>query len=294
MPKQYINKTEEELLNRKFCNFIYSNNNAPAIRNNLFKEISKYKQVDSWGKVLNNMGMLSPNKLDTQSQYKFSIACENALYYGYTTEKIIDPFIARSVPIYWGNPDIASEFNEKAFINVHNFKTLEELTKYIKSIDEDDNKYIDMLNEGLTILPPPTKKANSNSKSKINIQKTCFIKSPTEIKNDLEKFILNMFNQPIEEAYRAPRQSFFIKKYEKLYTDGCEATHIEKNPLKWILFAKSNTNVIYIQILGIKLYLQNILIGLRIFINKFFDIRFKKDSIIKLFGITIYKRSIKK
>lgn len=58
LPKQYINKTEEELLNRKFCNFIYSNNNAPAIRNNLFKEISKYKQVDSWGKVLNNMGML--------------------------------------------------------------------------------------------------------------------------------------------------------------------------------------------------------------------------------------------
>lgn len=155
LSKQYINKTEEELLNRKFCNFIYSNNNAPAIRNNLFKEISKYKQVDSWGKVLNNMGMLSPNKLYTQSQYKFSIACENALYYGYTTEKIIYPFIARSVPIYWGNPDIASEFNEKAFINVHNFKTLEELTKYIKSIDEDDNKYIDMLNEGLTILPPP-------------------------------------------------------------------------------------------------------------------------------------------
>src|SRR5207249_8371440 len=43
------------------------------------------------------------------SQYKFTIAFENSSYPGYHTEKILDPMMVDSLPIYWGNPCIRSE-----------------------------------------------------------------------------------------------------------------------------------------------------------------------------------------
>lgn len=121
----------------KFCVFICSNN--VAFRNRFFKRLCKYKKVESWGKVLNNMGQELPkvwevedkkSKKETRGyipqeflkQYKFTIAFENASHPGYTSDRKIEPMRANSIPIYWGNPLIEREFNTKSFINYHDFE----------------------------------------------------------------------------------------------------------------------------------------------------------------------------
>ena len=143
-------KIDDNLLNRKFCNFIYSNTSCPT-RNNFFNKLSKYKKIDSGGRCLNNIGYLVDDKLEFQSKYKFSIAFENEAYRpnrnGYTTEKIMQPMLSNSIPIYWGNTLIYKEFNDKSFINYHKFKSEDDLIDYIIFLDQNDDKYMEILRE---------------------------------------------------------------------------------------------------------------------------------------------------
>ena len=48
--------------------------------------------------------------------YKFSFAMENSAGPGYITEKIVSSYLANTIPIYWGAPDVASYLNPNAFI----------------------------------------------------------------------------------------------------------------------------------------------------------------------------------
>lgn len=132
---------------RKFCNFVYSNGKASE-RIEFFKLLSKYKSIDSPGKVLNNM--LNTNsgvrydyksKLEFLANYKFTIAFENESYPGYTTEKIIHPLLVGSIPIYWGNPLIKDEFDERLFINLNNYSSFEEVIDEIITIDSNSRMY---------------------------------------------------------------------------------------------------------------------------------------------------------
>ena len=140
----------ESLVKRKFCNFVVSNN-ACQERNSFYTELSKYKKVDSGGRFANNIGGPVDNKVNFQSDYKFSIAFENNAYRpqhpGYTTEKIMEPMTVNSIPIYWGNPEIDKEFNTKSFINVYDYDSIDDVIDYIIELDKDDNKYLELLNQ---------------------------------------------------------------------------------------------------------------------------------------------------
>lgn len=150
--------TDEEALNRKFCNFVYSNAKdgwAAKLRQDFAKKLMKYKHVDCPGKVLNNMSddAISPREGDWQTgklefikNYKFTIAFENCLLDGYMTEKMLDPLCAHSIPIYWGNPSIKNDFREEAFICANGYEErLDELVERVISLDKDDDAYLKML-----------------------------------------------------------------------------------------------------------------------------------------------------
>ena len=143
-------KVNDYLYNRKFCNFIVSNG-ACSIRNNFFEKLSKYKKVDSGGRYVNNIGYIVNDKLKFQSNYKFSMAFENDAYRtnrdGYTTEKILEPMIVNSVPIYWGNPIIGQDFNTKSFINYHDFNSEDDIIEYIIHLDNNDDEYMKVMRE---------------------------------------------------------------------------------------------------------------------------------------------------
>ena len=138
-----------------FCNFIYSNGNSRR-RVEFFHKLSQYKRVESLGAVERNNNALAGTGYDTagyrvkqafQARCKFSIAFENTYFPGYTTEKLSDPLLAGSIPIYSGNPRVAEIFNPKAFINVDDFSSDDEAIDYIRTVDTDDALYESYLNE---------------------------------------------------------------------------------------------------------------------------------------------------
>ncbi len=77
------------------------------------------------------------DKIATLRRYKFSICFENARGIpGYITEKIMDCILAGCVPVYWGAPNIDEHVPARAFVDFRNFKSYEELHRYLKGMSE--------------------------------------------------------------------------------------------------------------------------------------------------------------
>lgn len=135
---------------KKFCSFVVSSP-GPRERIRFFEKLSRYKRVDSGGRVLNNIGGPIPGgfrgKLEFLKPYKFNLAYENAAVEGYTTEKLFEAMQARCVPIYWGNPRVNEEFNPRSFLNRADFASDEALIERIRQIDEDDNLLAEYLSQ---------------------------------------------------------------------------------------------------------------------------------------------------
>ena len=130
----------------KFCSILVSNPH-PQKRKDFFKTLSSYKTIHSGGKVLNNIGEVVKDKLEFIKGYKFNIAFENSSHPGYTTEKIFEPMIVNSIPIYWGNPLVHLDFNPRSFINYTDFVNEKQLIEYIKSVDNDFSLYAKIICE---------------------------------------------------------------------------------------------------------------------------------------------------
>jgi hypothetical protein len=146
-PEALIKKEDynpETVLREKteFCNFVYSNKKAKK-RIDFFHKLSKYKPVASGGKLLNNVGGRVPNKLEFIRKFKFTIAFENFSYPGYTTEKLTEPMLMKSVPIYWGNKLVDKDFNTKSFISYHDYENDEAVIERIIELDRNDDLYLE-------------------------------------------------------------------------------------------------------------------------------------------------------
>ena len=147
----------------KFCNFMYSNPRA-YYRIKFCKKLMNYKWVDCLGKVLRNTELVIPKselpegsdwkaeQLYLYKDYKFTIAFENFGHPGYVCEKITQPLLSGSIPIYWGGVDVADYINPKAFIHLRDFKNMDECIKYIKQVDSDDILYQQYLDQPI-LLP---------------------------------------------------------------------------------------------------------------------------------------------
>lgn len=139
---------------KEFCAFVHGNGgegvntwgnlqDGVSKRNALFHILNKKKHVASAGTWLNNTGFAVDymTKLEFVKNYKFTFAIENSSYPGYVTEKIMDPMMASSIPIYWGSSRIKEEFNPKSFIDVNDYSSLEELAEHLVYLDEHDDAY---------------------------------------------------------------------------------------------------------------------------------------------------------
>jgi hypothetical protein len=157
--KQFLermNKTDFNI-NRKFL--AYCNSNCVEIRENLVTLIAEYDNTNDVYAIGNCKGksdkinIINVENKDHSYNYKiyedynFVIAMENSDLNGYVTEKIMNVFLAGSIPIYWGTKYIKEIFNEKAFIYVNDFSSLEECAKYIIELNNDKNRLLNMLKE---------------------------------------------------------------------------------------------------------------------------------------------------
>ncbi|MUU61238.1 fucosyltransferase [Helicobacter pylori] len=137
---------ESDPLKRGFASFVASNPNAP-IRNAFYDALNSIEPVTGGGAVKNTLGYKVGNKNEFLSQYKFNLCFENTQGYGYVTEKIIDAYFSHTIPIYWGSPSVAKDFNPKSFVNVHDFNNFDEAIDYVRYLHTHPNAYLDMLYE---------------------------------------------------------------------------------------------------------------------------------------------------
>lgn len=153
---QFIHKTEYDYnyikspkIKKKdaFCSFVVSNPNCKE-RNDFFQKLSQYKTVDSGGRLFNNINANLDGeraKIAFLSSRKFNICFEPMSYPGYVTEKILHAFYAGTIPIYWGSPTVSVDFNEKAFVNVHDYKSIDNVIERIMYLDQNEDAYQGML-----------------------------------------------------------------------------------------------------------------------------------------------------
>lgn len=180
-----------EILQQKefFCNFIVGHGSGIGTREDMFERLSKYRRIESVGSYLNNRedGYRVRNyeeKMQFQGQCKFSLAFDSVAEPGFQTEKILHAFCAGTIPIYWGDPLVGNTFNTKAFVNCGDYPDFDAVVERIKEIDQNDELYLDMLNQPVFAQQGYVEKTYA----------------------DLETFLLNIFSQPLEKAYRRPRQ----------------------------------------------------------------------------------------
>jgi hypothetical protein len=136
----------------KFCCFMTTyTNRKTRLRTDFFQKLNRRKKVDSAGRALNNIGFNIPFDHESKDAflrpYKFYMAFENQSAPGYITEKLVEGMRARCIPIYYGCPRVAEEFNPKSFLNYHDFPSEEALIDRILEIDGDNDLYLQYLKE---------------------------------------------------------------------------------------------------------------------------------------------------
>lgn len=146
---------QEPMEKTGFINAFFSCKWDKSGRFDLLRDLMSILEVHSFGKVLNNRSLeddpyigagLGPESFQFKeklvSQYKFSLAFENAIAEDYVTEKFFQPLIAGSVPVYLGAPNIEKFApGDHCFINVSQFSSTNELAEYLTMLDNNDNLY---------------------------------------------------------------------------------------------------------------------------------------------------------
>lgn len=140
--------SDMDALNRGFCTMLMRNSyNCDKKRLEIIEAVNDYKAIAFGGPYRNNVGgsVGEDGKLEFIAKYKFNLALENTSLPGYITEKIVEPFAAPTVPIYWGASDVDKDFNPDSFINVNNYASLTSFIADLKEIDNDSERYLNIL-----------------------------------------------------------------------------------------------------------------------------------------------------
>ena len=191
---------------KRFCNHIYGHESAYYEREAILDALEAYKRVDCAGSHRNNMPggktvPLEKEKLDFIKECKFTIAAESLSYPGFVTEKLLHAYMGYSIPIVFGDPETAREFNTKSMVNSYDFDTVEDLVDRVIEIDSNDELFIQRLMEPKFNSPDHLEKMHSG----------------------LEDFLVSIFSQEPDQAYRRMRhyiqgtREARIKEYKKLH-----------------------------------------------------------------------------
>lgn len=133
----WIRNIKESFNKEKMISFITSNKNF-AVGHRLRMEIVNNinNRFDLYGRGF--------NEIETKDQglddYMFSISVENISMENYFTEKIIDCFLTKTVPIYYGCTNIGNFYDKRGIIR---FNNLNELNTIIDNLSQD--KYNELL-----------------------------------------------------------------------------------------------------------------------------------------------------
>lgn len=121
-----------------------TSNKSQADGHKLRLEIYDYLQELDYAGDLEIYQHKSPpfhqNRNDFFKTAKFHIAVENSMTYNYFTEKIIDCFISKTIPIYYGCINLSDWFDVRGVLQ---FSSLSELKEILENLNSDmyDQRY---------------------------------------------------------------------------------------------------------------------------------------------------------
>jgi len=138
LPRKFVRSTES-----KFCCAFLGN--PTSFRVGILKKLGEIESLGLFGSAYGNK---VSDKFLASRDYKFSFAFENNLYPGYVTEKLLEGYLANTVPLYWGI-DSSNYFNPKALINLHEFETFDEFLSLIRALNSDEDRYVETYEQPL-------------------------------------------------------------------------------------------------------------------------------------------------
>lgn len=109
------------------------------------QKISKHIRVDIYGKCGNLECPRSRTEecLDMmENNYKFYLSFENSFCKDYVTEKLFNVLKKNIIPIVYGGADYDKFAPPYSVIDVTKYKTIQELTDYLKFLDENTEEYL--------------------------------------------------------------------------------------------------------------------------------------------------------
>lgn len=128
-------KADDSLSKNRLISIISSEKNTlkgHKLRHQIIKNI-KYPELAILGKGYKPF----EHKKDGLLPYHFSIVIENCQETDYFTEKLVDSFACKTIPIYWGCPNIANYFDTKGIIIFNTIDELKTILNNLKLTDYD-------------------------------------------------------------------------------------------------------------------------------------------------------------
>jgi Glycosyltransferase family 10 (fucosyltransferase) C-term/Fucosyltransferase, N-terminal len=109
-------------------------------------ELARHIRVDSYGRHNPTRTIEGPDlgrqtKIQTIARYRFCLALENSISPDYVTEKIYDPLIAGTVPVYLGAPNVDEFVPANSYINASAFSGPADLASYLRYLIETPQAY---------------------------------------------------------------------------------------------------------------------------------------------------------
>jgi hypothetical protein len=128
--------------------WVVSNCNAYNGRERFMRKLMSYIGVDSYGGCMKNK-FTHPNEhmrgnVELYAKYKFVISIENSNCEDYVTEKLVHAVASGSIPIVAGRdnrPNYLKFMPKNSYINIYDFKTVEDLAKRINEIAASKEEY---------------------------------------------------------------------------------------------------------------------------------------------------------
>jgi hypothetical protein len=140
----WIKEKKEFIDKSKNVSFVTSNKNftpGHSIRMRVVDSLHLgLTRFDLYGRGFNPI----EKKEEGLNDYRFSIVIENEFMENWFTEKIVDCFRTKTIPIYKGCPNIKDFYNEQGIIN---FDTMEELSSILNDINSNGDSIYDSMRD---------------------------------------------------------------------------------------------------------------------------------------------------
>jgi hypothetical protein len=128
----WITDIKENFDKNKLVSFITSNKNFATGHKVRMEVVETLRdKFDLYGRGFNEIS----NKIIGLENYRYSVVIENEFMENWFTEKIIDCFMTKTIPIYMGCPNIGDFYDDAGIIK---FNTKDELSNILDSLDSID------------------------------------------------------------------------------------------------------------------------------------------------------------